>query len=86
MPDRPEERASDDDVLPETTGQWAGYGSDQGEPGDAEVVLQGSVSGEAARRRAELIARGAPGVRGVRNELDVRQGELEPPEERGHAA
>lgn len=47
-----------------------------------EVVLQGSVGSEDARRRTEVIARGTAGVRTVRNDLDVRTGELEPPEER----
>jgi hypothetical protein len=51
-----------------------------------EVVLQGSIGSEDARRRAEVIARGTPGVRAVRNELDVRTGELEQPEERGRVA
>lgn len=119
--------AGEDDPL--SASQWSGYGSDQGEPGDAdelqgavadtpgddrqikadvcaqmaaeaeldardvaidvvrgEVVLQGSVGAEAARRRAELIARGAPGVRAVRNELEVRTGELPPPAPHGTAA
>jgi hypothetical protein len=53
---------------------------------NGEVVLQGSTGSEDARRRAEVIARGTPGVRSVRNELEIRTGELEPPEERGRAA
>jgi BON domain-containing protein len=51
-----------------------------------EVRIQGSVGSEDARRRIELIARGVPGVNTVRNELEIRTGELEPPGERGHAA
>jgi hypothetical protein len=51
-----------------------------------EVVLQGSVGSEDVRRRVEVLARGVPRVRAVRNELEVRAGELEPPGERGRAA
>jgi hypothetical protein len=47
-----------------------------------EVVLQGSVGSEDVRRRAESIARGAAGVRGVRNRLEIRAGEVPPHEER----
>ena len=37
------------------------------------VYLDGAVNGEVAKQKAEEIARGVEGVRGVENNLIVRQ-------------
>lgn len=47
------------------------------------VTLSGVVDDESERSSAELVARDTPGVRDVRNELEVR-GQLAPPADESH--
>lgn len=85
MPDRSSPSRGDDEISQQTTEQaegsaWSGYGSDQGEPGDAED-FQGSVAtspGDDRRIKADVCAQivAEPDLDARDIDVDVLRGEV----------